>query len=79
MTHIMPGRVLGIERYQDTEIQVRYRRRKLKKVEGEVGEVWNTQRKHLGEGDTSVGSLKGEEVLVYDYMCLKFRIFTTSH
>lgn len=42
-------------------------------------EAWNIQGKHLGEGDTSVGSLKGEEVLVYDCMCLKCRVFTTSH
>lgn len=36
-------------------------------------------RKQLGEGDTSAGSVKGEEVFVYDHMCFKCRIFTTSH
>lgn len=44
-----------------------------------VSEAWNIPEKHPGECDTPVGSVKGEEVFVYDYMCLKSRIFTTSH
>ena len=37
-----------------------------------VSETWNLPGKHLGEGGTSSGSLKGEEVFVYDYMCFLF-------
>lgn len=43
------------------------------KVSG-VSEAWNIPEKH----DIPTGSVKGEEVFVYDYMCLKCRIFTAS-
>ena len=72
--HLTEGRRLHLENHEGVSCVLWT----MRKVSG-VSEAWNIPEKHLGEGDTPAGSIKGEEVFVYDYMCFKCRIFPTSH